>query len=148
MVRHALLISLTIGLSISACDGALPPESTEIAGLTSGAVTANLVITNDWGTGYTASLEMANTGAATTAWTAVVNLGGSTVSNAWNAGTTTSGGQLTATNLSYNAAIPSTNTAVWGFQGAGSGRPTLISISVNGGSPGGEIGRASCRERV
>ncbi|HET9624132.1 MAG TPA: cellulose binding domain-containing protein [Kofleriaceae bacterium] len=92
------------------------------------------MITNDWGTGYTASLQMANAGAPTTAWSAVVDLGGSTVSNAWNATTATAGGQLTASNVSYNAAIPSTTTDVWGFQGAGSGRPSLVSLSINGGS--------------
>src|SRR6185436_16665599 len=48
-----------------------------------------------------------------------------------------SGSQLTASNLSYNAAIPSTLAAVWGFQGAGSGRPTLTSLSVTGGSGSG-----------
>jgi hypothetical protein len=126
---------MTIGLAISACDGAMPLSATEAAELTTGAVTANLVITNDWGTGYTASLVMANAGAATTAWTAVVSLGGSTLSNAWNAGTTTSGDRLTATNLAYNAAIPAASTEVWGFQGTGAGRPTLVSLSVNGGGP-------------
>jgi Glycosyl hydrolase family 12/Cellulose binding domain len=73
----------------------------------------------------------------TTAWTTVVNLGGSSLTNAWNASTTVSGSQLTASNLSYNAAIPTTLTAVWGFQGAGSGRPILTALSVSGGGGSG-----------
>src|SRR6185295_5524339 len=109
-------------------------ESTVEAALVNGAVTANLVITNDWGGGYTAELRMSNTGAPTTAWTTVVQLGGSSLSNAWNASATPSGDVLTASNLSYNAAIPSATTAVWGFQGTGSGRPSLTSISFTGGT--------------
>jgi hypothetical protein len=109
-------------------------ESNVESALVNGAVTANLVINNDWGSGYTAELRMSNTGAPTTAWTTVVQLGGSTLSNAWNASATPSGDVLTASNLSYNAAIPSTTTMVWGFQGNGTGRPSLTSISFTGGT--------------
>ena len=105
------------------------------APLTLGPVTANLVIINDWGAGYTAELRMSNVGATTTAWTTVVALGGSTLVNAWNATTAVSGDQLTASNLSYNAAIPGATTAVWGFNGNGSGRPTLAAITIDGGAP-------------
>src|ERR1051325_7052083 len=132
--------------AIAACaDPDAPTSSTTAtdAALTSGSVTANLVITNDWGSGYTAEVRMVNSGTPTTAWTTVVNLGGSSLTNAWNASTTVSGSQLTASNLSYNAAIPTTLTAVWGFQGAGSGRPTLTSLSVTGGGGGSGSGRGS-----
>jgi hypothetical protein len=107
-------------------------ESTVQGALVNGAVTANLVITNDWGSGYTAELRMSNTGAPTTAWTTVVRLGGSSLGNAWNASVTPSGDDLTAKNLAFNAAIPATTTTVWGFQGAGSGRPTLTSLTFTG----------------
>jgi hypothetical protein len=109
-------------------------ESAVQSELVNGAVTANLVIINDWGSGYTAELRMSNAGAPTTAWTTVVQLGGGSFSNAWNASATPSGGVLTASNLSYNAAIPSATTAVWGFQGTGTGRPSLTSISFTVGT--------------
>jgi hypothetical protein len=105
-----------------------------VSSLTSGAVTAALVITNDWGSGYSAELRMSNTGAATTGWTTVVTLGGSALSSAWNVSTQLTGDSLAATNLSYNAAIPSTTTAVWGFNGNGTGRPSLTSITIGGGT--------------
>src|SRR3954447_5537424 len=101
-----------------------------VGAATSGGVTATLVIASDWGSGYTADVRMSNTGAATTSWTAVINLGGSTLTNSWNATVTNSGGTLTAKNMGFNAAIPSSTTSVFGFQGSGSGRPTLTSISV------------------
>jgi len=107
-------------------------ESTVQGALVNGAVTANLVITNDWGSGYTAEIRMSNTGAPTTAWTTVVRMGGGSLGNAWNASVTPSGDDLTATNLSFNAAIPATTTMIWGFQGVGTGRPTLTSLSFTG----------------
>lgn len=127
--------ALLMALAVTGCferDAAL---GTETGALVNGAVTANLVITNDWGAGYVAEMRMSNTGAATTSWATGVQLGGSTVTNAWNASIATSGGSITATNLGHNASIPAATTAMWGFQGSGSGRPSLTSLTVNGGAP-------------
>jgi cellulose binding protein with CBM2 domain len=104
--------ALLLGAALFACAEPAPSgDSTQVGtqgqALTSGSVTAELIITNDWGSGYTADIRMSNSGAATTSWTTTVNLGGSTVVNAWNAATSISNGQLVASNLSYNAAIPS-----------------------------------------
>jgi hypothetical protein len=131
----ALMFHAATLIAFAGCadDDALE-ESSSHAAVTTGAVTANLVITNDWGAGYTADVRMSNAGAATTAWTTVVQLNGGALTNAWNATTQVGGDQITAGNLSQNAAIPAATTAVWGFQGAGSGRPTLVSLAVNGGA--------------
>jgi hypothetical protein len=132
-------VALTLSLLAMGCvrEPSDSSNQTVASELASGAVTATLVL-NDWGAGYTADVRLSNTGAATTAWTVVVALGGSTLTNSWNATVTNSAGTLTAQSLGYNGAIPANPTAVWGFQGAGAApaRPTLLSLSVtppNGG---------------
>lgn len=123
-----------------------PSVGTAAGALTTGAVTATLVL-NDWGSGYTADVRISNSGPPTTSWTVIINLGGSTLTNSWNATLTSSNGTVTARNASHNAALPSGTTSVWGFQGVGvaPARPTLVSLSFttssggssgSGGSPG------------
>jgi hypothetical protein len=135
---------------ICACgEGPSPIAETFGDAVTSGGVTATLVITNQWSTGYQADIHLSNSGPTTTAWTTVVNLNGTTFANGWNAALAANSTQVTASNLSYNAAIPKADTAVWGFQGSrangSTALPTLASVSIasaagTGGSGAGGSG--------
>ena len=71
-----------------------------------------------WNTGLTENITVTNTsGAAVNGWKLSFTLpGGQTVTNAWNATISPSSGAVTATNVSYNAAIPPGGNTSFGFQ--------------------------------
>jgi lysophospholipase L1-like esterase len=71
-----------------------------------------------WNTGLTENITVTNTsGAAVNGWRLSFTLpGGQTVTNAWNATISPSSGAVTATNVSYNAAIPPGGNTSFGFQ--------------------------------
>src|SRR6185437_470510 len=71
-----------------------------------------------WNTGLTENITVTNTSAtAVNGWKLSFTLpGGQTVTNAWNATISPSSGAITATNVSYNAAIPPGGNTSFGFQ--------------------------------
>ncbi|GAA2033719.1 hypothetical protein GCM10009839_37710 [Catenulispora yoronensis] len=90
---------------------------------------------NAWNTGLTESITITNTGSsAVTGWSLVFPLAaGQTITNGWNAAYNPSSGQVTATNLSYDATIPVGGSVNIGFQAThtgNTGAPT--SFSLNG----------------
>jgi Cellulose binding domain len=70
-----------------------------------------------WGTGYTGQYTITNNGGApTTGWTLGFKLpAGTTLTSLWNGTDTVSGGQVTVTNASWNAAIAPGGSAQVGF---------------------------------
>ncbi len=91
---------------------------------------------NSWGGGFTANVTVANTG--TTAWSgwtvAWTWPGDQKVTNAWNAQVTQSGTKVTATNVSYNGAVPAGGSTSFGFQGTWSSSnasPTAFTVNGN-----------------
>lgn len=81
------------------------------------------VTPQSWTGGFTADVTIANTGSsAVNGWKLGFNLpSGQTVTSAWNATVSPSSGAVTATNLSYNGAIPAGGSQSFGFQGTTSG---------------------------
>ncbi|MDW5326959.1 PHB depolymerase family esterase [Plantactinospora sp. KLBMP9567] len=89
---------------------------------------------NSWTGGFTASVTVANTStAAVNGWTVQWNWpGNQQVTNAWNATVTQSGPQVTARNVSYNAAIGIGASVTFGVQGTYSGAnqaPTQFTLN-------------------
>lgn len=138
------------------------------AGLVAGAVTAfvaaatflfaanasaaagcQVVYTNasQWGGGFVANVSVTNLGDPINGW----NLGwtfpsGQQVTNAWNATISPSSGTVTATNMSYNGAIPTNGKVEFGFQGSWSGSNTIpTSFTLNGTTCTGTINPSSPR---
>jgi hypothetical protein len=74
---------------------------------------------SEWPGGFTANVVVNNTGtSAVNGWTVGFSFpGDQKVTNAWNATVTQSGTAVTATNASYNAAIPPGGSTSFGFQG-------------------------------
>lgn len=93
-------------------------------------------ITNAWQGGFGADVKITNLGDALSSWTLQWTLGsGQTVTQAWNADVTLNSSQVTATNVSYNGAVPTGGSTSFGFNGAisGSGSPTVpTSFTLNG----------------
>jgi poly(hydroxyalkanoate) depolymerase family esterase len=110
-----------------------PSPSTGGGGGGGGACTvANSV--QSWSTGLTDNVTVTNSGSsAINGWNLKFTLAsGQTITNAWNATISPSTGQVTATNLSYNAAIPPGGSASFGFQANQSGNaaaPTAFTLN-------------------
>jgi poly(hydroxyalkanoate) depolymerase family esterase len=68
-------------------------------------VTPSVAVTNDWGTGYCATLTVTNNTASTVTWQVTFPVRG-TINNLWNGTFTQSGGSVTVSGVSFNAVLP------------------------------------------
>ncbi|MFD0971851.1 extracellular catalytic domain type 1 short-chain-length polyhydroxyalkanoate depolymerase [Plantactinospora endophytica] len=89
---------------------------------------------NTWTGGFTANVTVTNTStSAVNGWTVQWSWpGNQQVTNAWNATVSQSGAQVTARNVSYNAAIAAGASVTFGFQGTYSGAnqaPTQFTLN-------------------
>src|SRR5579871_655830 len=141
--RHFRLRGIPFVLAVAlgaGCLGQATPSDQVIASLTSGATSAVVALSSDWGAGYCANVTVSNSGAAaTTTWQVVINLNQSTLANLWSASDTLAGSQMTTAPLSYNAAIAPGSSVTFGFCGNATGsnyRPTIVSVSATGNGGG------------
>lgn len=94
--------------------------------------------TNDWGSGFTADVTIANgTSTAVNGWSLVFAFAGNQkITNAWNGTVTQSGTRVTVQNASWNGAIPANGgTAGFGFQASYSGSNAAPSAFTLNGTP-------------
>ena len=92
---------------------------------------------NAWNNGLTENITISNTGStAVNGWSLAFTLpGGQTITSGWNASYSPSSGQVTARNVSYNAAIPAGGSTTIGFQATHTGNTARPSaFSLNGAS--------------
>ncbi|MGK5519510.1 glycoside hydrolase family 6 protein [Micromonospora sp. URMC 107] len=102
--------------------------------------------TSDWQGGFTATVNIKNTGDALNGWTLGFTFpdGNQRVQQGWSARWTQTGQNVTAQNESYNGTVASGATVSIGFNGAWSGsnpKPTsftLNGVTCNGGTPPGQ----------
>jgi cellulase/cellobiase CelA1 len=92
------------------------------------------VINSQWPGGFGTSVTITNTGTTTiNGWTLTWTFAnGQTITQIWNASDTQSGGNVSATNLSYDGTIAPNGTTNFGFNGAWSGTnssPTAFSLN-------------------
>jgi cytochrome c peroxidase len=82
-----------------------------------GAVTATIATQTDWGAGYCQVLTVTNNTTATVAaWSVVVNIGASTITQLWNGTFSPSTGTVTiSSQFAWQALAPGANTAQTGF---------------------------------
>ncbi|GLY23739.1 cellulase family glycosylhydrolase [Micromonospora sp. NBRC 101691] len=97
---------------------------------------------NQWPGGFTANVAVTNLGTPVDGWRLAWRFpSGQQVTQAWNATVTSSNGEVTATNLSYNAAIATNATVSFGFNGSWSGsNPAPTSFRLNGVECTGDVG--------
>jgi hypothetical protein len=98
-------------------------------------VTATVVKTSSWGTGFEGKVTITNGGPVISSWTVAFDLAGGTVSSSWDSVRTDSGTRHSFANANWNGSIPAGGTASFGFIATGSGTPS--NCTVNGGSCGG-----------
>ncbi|MET8356294.1 cellulose binding domain-containing protein [Micromonospora sp. NPDC005171] len=110
-----------------------PPPTTPPPG--GGASCAVKYTANSWNNGFTADVQITNTGSsAINGWTLTYSLpGGQQVTSAWNATVSQSGSTVTARNVSHNGSLAPGGTASFGYQGTLSGSySSPTSFSLNG----------------
>lgn len=93
------------------------------------------LVTSQWPGGFGASVTINNPGtSAINGWTLQWTFpNGQTITQLWNASYTQSGGNVTATNLSYNGTIAPGGTTNFGFNGSWSGsNPNPTAFTLNG----------------
>jgi endoglucanase len=107
-----------------------------LVALPASAETAAFTVTNSWSTGYQASVVVKNdTSSTITTWRVQLTLpAGTTVVNAWNATTATSGSTYTFTPAGWNATVAAGASTEFGMIVNGTGRPTAC--TVNGAACG------------
>jgi hypothetical protein len=90
---------------------------------------------NSWNNGFTADVQITNTGSGTVnGWTLAYNLpSGQQVTSSWNATVSQSGSSVTARNVSWNGTLAPGGTASFGYQGTLSGTySSPTSFTLNG----------------
>lgn len=97
------------------------------------------VVTNSWGSGFTAAIRISNTSStAINGWNVSWQYNTNRVTNLWNANLSGSN-PYAATNLGWNGTIPPGQTVEFGFQGVTNGgaveRPTVNGAACTGGTP-------------
>ncbi|WP_421734493.1 cellulose binding domain-containing protein [Cellulomonas sp.] len=123
-VPWLMAATLAVGVGVSAAQPAAAAVGCRV----------DYTVTNQWSTGFGADVTITNLGDAVTGWTLAWSYGaGQTVTQSWNATTTQSGAQVTAKNVSYNAAVATGASASFGFNGTWSGtNPVPTSFALNG----------------
>jgi poly(hydroxyalkanoate) depolymerase family esterase len=122
--------------SASASSSRPPSASASVSSNPTGACRITDTI-SAWNTGLTANLTIANTGTtAINGWSLVFTLpSGQAITSGWNATYSPTSGQVTATNVSYNAAIPAGGSTTIGFQATHSGNSGApAAFTLNGSS--------------
>ncbi len=96
------------------------PATTQGSGSSSGC-TATTRVVSSWSGGFTGEVTVTNTSTATSGgWRVGWNWpGGQKVTTAWSAQLTQSGSSVTGSNADYNAAIPPSGKATFGFNATG-----------------------------
>jgi hypothetical protein len=91
-------------------------------------------VTNSWPGGFGASVTVTNLGDPLTGWQlSWTYAAGQTVTQLWSGVVQQSGAQVTVTNASYNAALPTGGSAAFGFNGASTGsNPAPAGFVLNG----------------
>jgi Glycoside hydrolase family 44/Cellulose binding domain len=102
------------------------------------------VVTNDWGSGYTALIKITNSGTTTiNGWTVRWQYSGNNrVTNVWNTRLTGSN-PYSGTNLSWNANIQPNQTVEFGFQGTKSTAAAEIPVVTGTGCGAASTSRSS-----
>ncbi|MBQ1048084.1 cellulase family glycosylhydrolase [Micromonospora sp. C51] len=97
---------------------------------------------SQWPGGFTANVAVTNLGDPLNGWRLTWTFpSGQRVTQAWNATVTSSGNDVTASNVSYNAALGTNQTASFGFNGSWSGSNTApTTFALNGVTCTGSVG--------
>ena len=130
--------SRATNVGLVAAGVALLMSATVVVALPAGAAAAgcsvNYAVSSQWPGGFGANVSITNLGDAVNGWTLTWSFGaGQTVTQVWNTSLTQCGSAVTATNVSYNASVPTNGTVSFGFNGSWTGsNPAPTTFALNG----------------
>ncbi|MFF0722678.1 non-reducing end alpha-L-arabinofuranosidase family hydrolase [Micromonospora sp. NPDC003816] len=129
MVNASLASAGVAILATSAVAVVAPPAGAAAAGCS-----VTYSVASQWQGGFGANVSITNLGDPLTSWTLTWSFGaGQTVTQSWNTTLTQSGAAVTARNVSYNGAIPTSGSVSFGFNGSWtSSNPAPTSFALNG----------------
>jgi chitinase len=108
------------------------PATPSAPSVSAAAVTVDVKVTSDWGSGRNVDLTITNTGStAVSGWSVSMPWAGASVSM-WNATANLAGGVLTATNVSWNGSLAPGASATVGLTDTGSYRAPTTCTSTAG----------------
>lgn len=134
MHRRRLRVSLT-ATAMAACLVGGAVTTTATAGAAAAGCRVGYAIGSQWAGGFSASVTITNLGDPLANWTLRWTFAaGQTITQAWNAGVTQSGGAVTATNASWNGSLATGGSTSFGFNGTwnNSSNPVPADLTVNG----------------
>jgi rhamnogalacturonan endolyase len=107
---------------------------TAVPALGAAGCAVDYAVTNQWAGGFGASVTITNLGDPVNGWRLTWPLAaGQGITQIWNATATVAGSQATATDVGYNAAIATSSSVTFGFNGSWSGsNPVPSSFTLNG----------------
>lgn len=116
--RSSVASSVIRSSSSSSVASSIPRSSSSSSLANNNSANCSYVVTNDWGSGYTAAIRIKNNGSnAINGWSVNWNYSdASRITNSWNANLTGSN-PYGATGLSWNSSIQPGQTVEFGFQG-------------------------------
>ncbi|MEO3820259.1 cellulase family glycosylhydrolase [Plantactinospora sp. B24E8] len=128
----ATATTLVAGVGLVAATGAQAAAGCRVA----------YTIASQWPGGFSATIGVTNLGDPVRGWSLVWTYpAGQRVTQAWNATVTSSGSQVTATDVGYNAAIGTNATVSFGLNGSWTGANTApTSFTLNGVACTGNVG--------
>ncbi len=105
-------------------------SSGSTGGTGGGGCTASLHIDNQWDAGFTATVTVTAGSTAINGWKVTWSWPGSQQeTSAWSATVTQTGSSVTATNLSYDGAVPADGSTTFGLQGSATAAFTLPTLT-------------------
>jgi len=127
--RTVLLAATTAGVLVATASVGVVVASAAAAGCR-----VDYQVTSEWPGGFSANVTLTNLGDPITGWTvAWTYTAGQQVTQAWNATVTQNGGQVTATNVSYNGSLDTNAATSFGFNGSWTGsNPVPTGFTMNG----------------
>ncbi|WP_433064264.1 cellulose binding domain-containing protein [Dactylosporangium sp. CS-033363] len=132
MHRHQLR-GVAVAAALVVAAGAAAAVATGSASAAAAGCRVGYTIASQWQGGFGAAVAVTNLGDPVNGWTLTWSYAnGQTVTQAWNATVTQSGANVSATSVSYNAAIATNATVSFGFNGAWSGTnavPTAFKLN-------------------
>jgi hypothetical protein len=143
-VRIRRSVTATVVAAVTAVAGVATVAGTMAASAAAAGCSVTYSVSSQWPGGFTAGVNLTNLGDPLTSWTVTWSFGaGQAVTQAWNATVTQTGGQVTATNVSYNGSIATGATTSFGFNGSwnNSSNPAPASFALNGVTCTGSTGQ-------
>jgi Glycosyl hydrolase family 62/Cellulose binding domain len=107
---------------------------TQLATAATAGCQVTYTITNQWSGGFGTNVNVSNLGDPVSSWRLTWSFtAGQTITQLWNGSFTQSGAQVTVTNATWNGAIPTGDSASFGFNGlAPSSNPVPTNFALNG----------------